>query len=430
MISRITKEHDSNWQVVETPYRVCREMLGLIPADVENFVIFFSLEFLEVLVKELGFESTRVLFIADNELEANAAAVLYRVRTAVYSRQDVSGIAIKELIEGTGMKFGKVAVVGNPPYQQQSEAQKNRATEGGKQQAKPIYHLFVEAVIDCLNPNYFSFIVPSRWMIGGMGLNSFRERMMRDNRIKKIVHFPGERDIFENVSIKGGVSYFLWQNNYGGDCEFVSDGISIKRNLNDYDIIVQDNRAVSILYKIQDNCFVFINQRTIGNKPFALPTNYSAWTKYGTKCISQGKKEYFVGSGFTDKHGILDKWKVCTSKATVEGSSFVGKERSFFSKNGIFVIEPGTICTETYIVVNVFDTKHEAENFISYMKTKFFRFMLGLRTLTQDINKEKFAWVPDLEDYSKSWTDEELYKRFNLTDSEIKHIESKIKPIV
>ena len=430
IVSKITREHEHNWQTVETPHRVCREMLGLIPEDAENFVIFFALEFLEVLVKELEFDGGRVVFIADNELEANVATVLYGVKSVVYSKQEVSGIAIKELLEDTGMKFGKVAVVGNPPYQQQSEAQKNRKTEGGKQQAKPIYHLFVESVIDYINPNYFSFIIPSRWMVGGMGLGSFRERMMNDRRIKKIVHFSGTREIFENVAIAGGVNYFLWQKNYNGECEFVNDGDSIKRNLNDYDIILQDNKAISILYKVQDNCSKFINQRTIVNKPFGLPTNYSSWTNSGTKCISKERKVRFVVSDFTDKHGILNKWKVCTNQSTVEGASFIGKEKAFFSRNGIFIIEPGTICTETYIVINVFDTKCEAENFVAYMKTKFFRFMLGLRVVTQHINKEKFAWVPDLEDYSKPWTDEELYRKFGLTENDIRYVESKIKPIV
>lgn len=326
------------------------------------------------------------------------------------------------------MKFGKVAVVGNPPYQKQSEAQKNRKTDGGKQQAKPIYHLFVEEIIDHVKPDYFSFIIPSRWMVGGMGLGSFRKRMMNDRRIKKIVHFSGRKDIFKNVSIAGGVNYFLWQKKYNGECEFVDENIILKRNLNDYDIILQDNKAICVLQKTQTNCSKFISQRTIGNKPFGLPTNYSTWTSSGTKCISQGKKEHFINqSGFTDKHNILNKWKVCTSKARNTTKDRSGAMAIF---TNFFIIEPGTICTQTYIVVNCFNTKTEAENFISYMKTKFFRFMLGLRAPTQDINKEKFAWVPDLEDYSRSWTDEDLYNKFGLGGDEIRYIESKIKPIV
>ena len=417
IVSKISREHESNWQMVETPHRICREMLGLIPEDAENFVIFFALEFLEVLVKELGFEGDRVIFIADNELEANVAVVLYGVQAVVYSRQDVSGIAIKELLEDTGMKFGKVAVVGNPPYQ---------IEDGGhSRSSRPIYHLFVEAVIDYLKPNYFSFIIPSRWMVSGKGLTNHRERMMHDKRIKKIIHFPGEKDVFETASIKGGVSYFLWVKSYQGNCEFISDGISMNRNLSEEDIIIQDNKAVSILNKVKN--INSLGKKVLPSKPFGLRSFFSNWKTTGIKCINQGKKQHFVSlSDFTDRHNVLNKWKVCTSKARNTTKDHSGAMPIF---TNFFIIEPGVICTETYIVVNYFNTKTEAENFVSYMKTKFFRFMLGLRTITQDINKEKFAWVPDLENYSKPWTDEELYRKFELTDNEIKHIESKIKPI-
>ena len=321
------------------------------------------------------------------------------------------------------MKFVKVVVVGNPPYQKQSEAQKNRKT--GKQHASPIYNLFVEEIIDHVKPDYFSFIIPSRWMVSGMGLGSFRKRMMNDRRIKKIINFPGEKDVFESVSIKGGVSYFLWVKSYQGNCEFISDGISMNRNLSEEDIIIQDNKAVSILNKVKN--INSLGKKVLPSKPFGLRSFFSNWKTTGIKCINQGKKQHFVSlSDFTDRHNVLNKWKVCTSKARNTTKDHSGAMPIF---TNFFIIEPGVICTETYIVVNYFNTKTEAENFVSYMKTKFFRFMLGLRTITQDINKEKFAWVPDLENYSKPWTDEELYRKFELTDNEIKHIESKIKPI-
>ena len=127
-----------------------------------------------------------------------------------------------------------------------------------------------------------------------------------------------------------------------------------------------------------------------------------------------------------DKHNILNKWKVCTSKAGSVTENNLGARQILCS---YFIAEPNSVSTDTYMVVNVFDTKQEAENFISYMKTKFFRFMLGLRVLTQDINKEKFAWVPDQKDYSAPWVDAELYKKYNLTRQEVAYIESKIKVI-
>ena len=315
------------------------------------------------------------------------------------------------------MKFNKLAVVGNPPYQ--------KPDKGESTGAKPIYHLFIESIIDNLNPRYFSFIVPSRWMIGGKGLNNFRKRMINDRRLSKISHFPGEREIFTTVNIKGGVNYFLWDKEYNDKCEFQVGNTSIKRFLNKYDIVVQDNNAVSILDKIKLKTSNWINQKCLSRKPFGLRTNFSNWSKEGVTCISRGKKTHLVErEQFTDKNKIIDKWKVCTSKGA--SGSYLTEPRGLLF---YFILKPNQICTETYIVVNTFSNKEQAENFLSYMKTKFFRFMLGLRVLTQDISKDKFSWVPDVEDYSTTWTDTELYKKYNLTRQEIAYIESKIKKL-
>ena len=104
-------------------------------------------------------------------------------------------------------------------------------------------------------------------------------------------------------------------------------------------------------------------------------------------------------------------------------------EGHFEVYNQLFLAEPNSICLETYIVVNTFETQAKAENFIAYMRTRFFRFMLGLRVVTQHVNKEKFAFVPDLGDYSKPVTDADLYKKFGLNPEEIAYVESKIKAL-
>ena len=324
-------------------------------------------------------------------------------------------------------KTDKLVVIGNPPFQMQSEAQKNRE-EFGAMQAKPIYHLFIEAIIDHLSPRYFSFIVPSRWMVGGMGLNDFRERMMNDKRMKYISHFPGEREVFPSVSIKGGTNYFLWDRNYNNMCTFEVAGTSTERYLNEYDIIIQDNNAMSILKKVKSISESWMNDRCFSNKPFGLPTNYKDWVEKGVPCYTQGKKVNYVDQhSYTDKYNIIGKWKVATSKAASGGSYSTDGMTSVCSV--FFIIEPEAVCTETYIIVNVLDTKEEAENFITYMKTKFFRFMLSIRTITQDINKEKFAFVPDIGPYFVPTTDEKLYTMFNLTRQQQQYIESKIKEL-
>ena len=320
------------------------------------------------------------------------------------------------------MKFTKLAVVSNFPYQMNNDKGDEKTSH-----ASPIYQKFIECVIDTLNPDYFTTICPSRWMTFGRGLDSFRERMMNDTRLKKIVHFGGSSEVFTNVEIKGGVSYFNWVKDYNGECEFVNGNVTTKRFLNIHDIILQDNNAFGILEKITSKCSSWMNKPWAIQTPFGIVSSFNQWSNStnDTVCYSSGKTKRNVSTGhFTDKHNIIGKWKVCTSKAINPN-----KEGNFDKYNNIFIIEPNTICTQTYIVVNVFDSKTEAENFISYMNTKFFRFMLGLRVLTQDISKEKFAWTPDQLDYSAKWTDKELYMKYSLTRQEIAYIESKIKAI-
>ena len=310
----------------------------------------------------------------------------------------------------------------------QSTAQQNRECEGGKSQAKPLYHLFIQSIIDNIAPDYFTMIVPSRWMVGGMGLEPFRKIMMADKRMKKIVHFPGEKEIFPTVNITGGVNYFLWEKDYSGECEFVTGNTTTKRFLNTHDIILQDNNAVGILDKVMKKTNNWISEKCLPNKPFGLATNFADFKETGVKCITIRRKEKFVDvNSFTDKRGIIRKWKICTSAANGAAQRDAGTGKRVIAD--AFVCEPGSICNETYLVVNCFDNLSEANNFIAYMKTKFFRFMLGLRISTQHINKEKFSWVPDLGDYSTEWTDKELYKHFDLTRQEISYIESKIKSL-
>jgi site-specific DNA-methyltransferase (adenine-specific) len=427
IISRFADEYQDNWQMVHTPYDIVAEMCdGVMEADA--FLVLFSLEFLEVLVKERNIDPKQIMFVADTEQEQEFASIVhtYGVNTFLLTKEiyqekvanqedEFLYIDIINEMENT-MKFNKVAVVGNPPYQ---------INDGGHAgSAKPLYHKFVEAVIDHINPDFFSMIIPSRWMVGGKGLNQHRDRMMKDHRMKKIVHFAGVREVFKTMQVNGGVNYFLWEKEYDGKCEFVDADGSSERFLDQYDIIVQNNMAVHILDKVQSQCSNWMNNKVSSRKPFGLATNFNDWDTSGVKCISRGRKENFVNSSkFTDKNNIIGKWKVCMGKADSLFST------GTLTKGNQFILAPDEICTETYIVVNVFDTKTEAENFISYLKTKFFVFMLGLRVSTQDINKEKFGFVPDVIDYSIAWTDAELYKKYNLTKQQIAYIERKIKTI-
>jgi site-specific DNA-methyltransferase (adenine-specific) len=324
-------------------------------------------------------------------------------------------------IFGTNMKFD--VIVGNPPYQ--------LSTEGFGGQARPIYNMFVEQAIK-LNPRYISMIIPSRWFAGGMGLNDFREQMLTDKRIKHITDIHQAADVFPGVEIKGGVCYFLWDSQYSGDCEIESiisgsRTSPIKRSLNQYDIFVRFNEAIPILEKVLAKNEKKLNEIVSGVQPFGLPGSFNDF-----------KQEKFDGAvkiyarnneGWVSRHKVplrtewINKFKVLFSEGYNGGDSYphqiIGKP---------FVVDNNSCCTMTYIASGFFDTKEEAENLNVYLRTKFCRFLVFLRKNTQHTNSERFKFVPYL-DLSKEWTDEQLYKRYDLSQEEIDFVESMIRPM-
>jgi len=418
LIAQLHKDVEDNWQENDTPYHIVNKMIDIIPKDTETYVVFFNLEFVEILVHERNIPPENILFVADVKIEYLFAKRGYKVNAVLFPKQTITNESIGNILKGVEMKIGKMAVIGNPPYQMQDG-------EGGKgSSAKPIYHLFVETIIDNIKPDYFSFIIPSRWMVGGKGLDNHRERMMNDSRMKMIRHFPGESEIFNNVSIMGGVNYFLWDKNYNGPCNFNG----VERFLNEYDIILQDNSTLSILDKVLKSHSNYVGQKCCSQNCFDIRSNFDNWDISGTKVLTAGRKEKFVnGSKFIDKNNIISKFKVCTSKANGAAQEDNGTGKRVISD--AFVINPNEICNETYLVVNTFETLNEAENFSKYMKTKFFRFMMSLRTPTQNISKTCFDWVPDFVNYSDSLNDQNLYNKYNFNEKEISYIESKIKEI-
>lgn len=413
LIEAISVEHESNWQCVSTPYDIASEMLDLIPKDADTYIVFFALEFLEVLVKERGFDAEKILFVADNQIESDFANFYGCLAVIITKNTTINKETLNEIVNGAGMKFGTLAVVGNPPY---------NANSNGKDSI-PLYHLFTESVIDALNPDYFSFIIPSRWMVGGKGLDKHRTRMMNDRHMKKIVHFSGSFSVFNSVEIAGGVNYFMYEKSHNAQCEFVENGNSRIRNLNEFDIIIQDNTQYDIVKKVRA-----LNQKPINvfpSKPFGLRSDFSNWSNQGLKCVSVDRKEHYVSpNDFNDKHKILNKYKVVIGKANNDTNPNL-----FRVLAKPIVLNADEICTETFLVVGVFDTINEANNFASYVITKFFRFMVLAHKNTQNMCQDTFTFVPDVIDYTAPWTDKELYKKFNLTRQDIAYIESKIKAI-
>ncbi|MEQ8329367.1 MAG: Eco57I restriction-modification methylase domain-containing protein [Longimicrobiales bacterium] len=321
---------------------------------------------------------------------------------------------------GDDMQFD--VIIGNPPYQLQ---------DGGHgTSAAPIYQLFVEKAFD-LDPRYAVFVTPSRWMAGGKGLDAYRERMLSDKRLRRIVDFPKLYEGFPGVKIRGGISYFLWDREYDGPCTVQTiwdgepTGPAVARHLDAYDILVRRNEAVPILEKVRAKGEPTLDARVSSQKPFGLRTYFHGepspqGLKQPVKLFGSQRISWVERSAIETNAEWIDRWKVLMTR--VQGTS-AAVETKFLRKP--IVAEPGTACSESYVVAGHFDSDEEASNYALYLRTRFLRFLVSLRKHTQDAARGVYAFVPDLP-LDQEWTDEKLYDRYGLTDGEIAFIESRV----
>lgn len=342
------------------------------------------------------------------------------------------------------MKFN--AVVGNPPYQ---------ISDGGGtgDSAMPVYNYFIDAGKN-LDTQYISMITPSRWMKGGKGLSSFRSQMISDERLSLIIDFANANDCFYGIHIDGGVSYFLWDKSHTGELDYIYNDLDgtvfethrlLKNDVSD--TVIRDFRQQSIVGKAS-NCKKFseiVSSRNpygigadIFNKEdkyagvlFSDPTDDMCLI-YGVKGIKGGAKRV---TGYVNKDIIkteargLDKYKILFGKAYMTTST---------TPPALIYAEPNTACSETFLQIGPFDAKTEQQNCGKYIHTKFFRALLFFNRSSMNISNTTFALIPlqdftdksDI-DWSKSVAeiDQQLYKKYNLDDSEIAFIESMIKPM-
>ncbi|MDO5341511.1 MAG: Eco57I restriction-modification methylase domain-containing protein [Bacteroidia bacterium] len=319
-------------------------------------------------------------------------------------------------------------IIGNPPYQMSDGGDTEERQRGG---AIPLYHKFIQQAKK-LSPRFLIMIVPSRWFAGGRGLDEFRDEMLHDERIRNIVDYPLSSECFPGVEIKGGVCYFLWDRDNKGKCivkTIRGDKISLseRKLLEDgADTFIRYNEALSILNKVN----TFKEKSFIGlvssMKPFGLRTYVQGRTKYFPNSVTLYANKtigYVSRDEITQNKQWIDEFKVFITRSYGAGEDFphqILNKPLFGDKN--------SACTETYLLLGPCKSKIETENLISYIKTRFFRFMVLLRKNTQDAPAKVYQFVP-LQDFSHPWTDEMLYEKYGLTEEEINFIESMIKPM-
>jgi len=312
-------------------------------------------------------------------------------------------------------------IIGNPPY---------HLSDGGYgRSATPIYHRFVQQAKK-LNPRYLTMIIPSRWFAGGKGLDKFREEMLGDDRIRRLVDHEDASEVFPGVDVAGGICYFLWERDSRGQCEITNvhqgqKAVSI-RALNEFPTLIRHSQAVSIVRKVLANKEKRMSEQVSASKPFGLRT-FARPQKIGDITLRwQNGEGPYKRKDVTVGVEMIDKWKVITSYVGYDHAGNPGKDgrRRVFSK--IDVLPTRTICTETYLVVGAYEREEQARNLVSYMKTRFFRFLVSQFMYSHHITKEAYSFVPIL-DMNTEWTDQKLYERYGLTKEEVAFIESKIR---
>ena len=327
------------------------------------------------------------------------------------------------------MKFD--VIIGNPPYQ---------LSDGGGtgSSAMPIYHKFIQQSKK-LNPRFITMIIPSRWFSGGKGLDDFRDEMLHDDRIREIHDFGNANDCFPGVAIEGGVCYFLWNREQRGLCKVYShskDNITAmsERPLLEEgaDVFIRYNEIISVIRKVASFNEKSFSDIVSPRNPYVFRSEYKEEKNTRNTCkmlgVEAGKRVFksinlnLLGRGIDE----LPKYKIFISKADGAAGQ-IGFPVPARIIGKAVICGPNVACTETFLRVGPVDNEETAKNVKAYMETKFFRALVGARK-NKNMTQATYSFVP-LQDFSKPWTDKELYAKYNLSQEEIDFIETMIAPM-
>jgi len=387
----------------------------------------------EIMVELAG--TGRCEFCGANEAEYARGEELESHAYAFIHTTDIKA-RIAQLF-GADMHFD--VIIGNPPYQ---------LSDGGfGTSAAPIYQLFVEQAKK-LDPRLLTMIIPARWFSGGKGLDDFRESMLGDGRLRVIDDYLSAADVFPGVGLKGGICVFLWDRDNPGDVEVTTHfkdwpTETVRRPLLEpgADTFIRFNEGVSILQKVAavegapagsiaiPDAKRF-DRLVSSRKPFGFDTTFRGRTTArqddllvyqngGTASIS--RDEVRLGAG------LIDKWKLFVGYAAPGTGNRDTYPHRIISTP--FVGEPGSVSSETYLAIGPFDTKAQAENALSYLSCRLTRLLILLNKPSQHVTKKVYSFAPT-QDWSRPWTDADLYAKYGLTDDEIAFIESIVRPMV
>ncbi|MCM1451959.1 MAG: Eco57I restriction-modification methylase domain-containing protein [Clostridium sp.] len=442
---------------IVTPAKVADDMVGLLPEDVFEHGPALDIaskqgEFAIALLKRYGNSAAdKIYSVCTSKLAYEFTRKIYKLLSLpidhifdsftsydLIKRNKDKKFIVPQAIQD--MNFS--TIIGNPPYQENLEA--------GRSLAKQLFPAFIEFGID-QTPCWFSLITPARWFTADAQDNSFprlREYIRKHNNFSTIITDNG-KCLFPDTELSM-VNYFLWTNGYRGKVKFVEN----HNARNDFfdrplfekglDIIIPQNKIISILKKIKTKKFVSLNTITTGRDAFGIvgkdfvkrSQSKTFEDAIAVQCAYE-QIRYIKREEVKKGTDILDKYKVFTSKGNGGAGLLTdGKPVTIIGKS--YIGEPGMACTDSLIPFGRFTTIIEAQNLQKYMSTKFLRFCVGILKVSQNLYQNVYSFVP-LQDFTAGsdidWTvsvediDRQLYGKYGLDEKEIAFIEAKIKPM-
>lgn len=350
------------------------------------------------------------------------------------------------------------AVIGNPPYQL-SKATEN--TVNNSAFASAIYPSFISQAIN-IRPNYLCMITPSRWMTkAGQGVSDeWVDQLLNSNHFVEIHDYLKANECFNGVEIKGGVSFFLYQESYNGTCKYVlnNDTVTIREDyLNSLGagVVIRDSLALQIIDKIvrvegqyftNSSFYSMVSPKHFFDKDEVLSSNWRGYKKQ--KSATHNVKLYVNRRLESCGYGWIKESDIPKGKSALKlNKIFIPKAGGSGTDSIILgqpiLGEPNSVCSYTYLCIGYDENRHnfsreECLNIISYLRSRFFRYLVSIKKKTQDASRDVYQFVP-LQDFSSNsdidWSkpihdiDQQLYRKYNLSEDEISFIEKMIKPL-
>lgn len=474
ILGMLSSTIDQRNDLMITPPWVAKDMVNLLPEEVWNkdttfldpacksgiflHEIYLKLMETESLIKEFPDKAERRKHILQNQLYGialNPMCQLTTARTVYGTIKGENNIKLIDnyitIVKNKDTKFFKEAikeqfgemkfdvVIGNPPYQDSNGGGGN--SDGGK----AIYQLFINKALD-FTSEFVCMITKNTWYRtrdtgGNKGFNELKKQLLDDGMIVKVVDFPKYGEVFADVGC--AVSYFLAdKNKKDKNYEFISviDGkvdSQFKAKTLTKDLI-RGEKLTSIA--IKSTSPQNMSRYTISKLAFGIDTtgvfeDSAVRTEvYNTKLISNRGNSYINNDNITRNSELIDNYKVICTRAV---SAWSGKKENVITS--IQLLKPYEVCTGTYSIIYYSSDELSARNAEKYIKTMFVRELLRcLIDARGVINGNTFEYVP-LQDFTEhsdiDWSqsiadiDQQLYKKYNLTDEEIAYIEKTIKPM-